>query len=420
MSAQPVSAPQAKSSQTNVSQIIIAPLCLLENRVVPFATLASNGKIALIAIDQINSLVVAKKQQQKVCGGFMNVTHAWQAYHPKNLSTKNKATVFLKKYTNDKKTILATANNQKSIYVLQYPKQVNHLMNQINPQQMWDNLYQLTAIPNRFAFKWIPNEDGKKTNEWIENQLNILIKNSSRTDVSMYTIPTYYVNTITKQTELAPQSSVILKIGNSLAPGVVVGTHMDDVVWELPILPTIMPGADDDGTGTVTALELARVLLASSMTFKKPIYIIWYAAEELGLLGSQNVVEDFQKKQISVAAVLQLDMTGYAPNNDLTMWLIDDYVDNDLTLYLAKLITTYVKQPVAYTQCGYACSDHATWTSQGYVAVMPYESTFTEENPFIHTKEDTMDKLSLAHMTDYAKLAIAFSVELAEPIAASE
>ncbi len=32
-----------------------------------------------------------------------------------------------------------------------------------------------------------------------------------------------------------------------------------------------------------------------------------------------------------------------------------------------------------------------------------------------HTNQDTLDKVSLAHMTDYLKLATAFIVELAEP-----
>lgn len=40
-------------------------------------------------------------------------------------------------------------------------------------------------------------------------------------------------------------------------------------------------------------------------------------------------------------------------------------------------------------------------------------------NPFVHSPWDTLDKLSLTHMTDYAKLAIAFAVELGEPMSTS-
>lgn len=43
------------------------------------------------------------------------------------------------------------------------------------------------------------------------------------------------------------------------------------------------------------------------------------------------------------------------------------------------------------------------------------EMTFGHYNYNLHSKNDTVDKLSLTHMTSYEKLAIAFAVELAEP-----
>ena len=142
---------------------------------------------------------------------------------------------------------------------------------------------------------------------------------------------------------------------------------------------------------------------------------MWYSAEEEGLIGSQQVVSVFKKQRIPVEAVIHFDMTGYAKNNDPTLWLIKDYVDANLTNYLEQLITTYVKQPVQYTRCGYACSDHASWTQEGYAAAMPFEASFGNDNPYIHTSNDTIDHLSVTHMTDFAKLGVAFAVELAQP-----
>jgi leucyl aminopeptidase len=175
------------------------------------------------------------------------------------------------------------------------------------------------------------------------------------------------------------------------------------------------PGADDDGSGSVTVMETANTILASDLTFKKPLYFMWYAAEEEGLVGSGYVVSEFKKKHIPVDAVLHFDLTGYAYQNESTMWLIDDYVNKNLVNFLDKLITTYVKQPVKHTQCGYACSDHATWTKNGYAAAIPAEAAYENTNPSIHSTNDSMDKLSLSHMSDYLKLATAFAVELAEP-----
>ena len=69
--------------------------------------------------------------------------------------------------------------------------------------------------------------------------------------------------------------------------------------------------------------------------------------------------------------------------------------------------------PVDYSSCGYGCSDHASWTKAGVPAAFPCESNFDEHNPYIHSASDTMSLLSLEHMTNFAKLAVAFAIELA-------
>jgi leucyl aminopeptidase len=161
-------------------------------------------------------------------------------------------------------------------------------------------------------------------------------------------------------------------------------------------------------------MEMARVLLSSNATFKRSIYIIWYAAEERGLVGSQYVVEHFMKHKIPVKAAIQFDMTGYRVEaDDPTMWVFTDYTDKGLSNYVAKLIDTYVHVPVDYSSCGYGCSDHASWDEQGIPAAFPCESNFDEHNPYIHSSADTMEKLSLEHMTNFSKLAVAFAIELA-------
>lgn len=58
----------------------------------------------------------------------------------------------------------------------------------------------------------------------------------------------------------------------------------------------------------MTVMESARTIIGSGTTFKHPVYFIWYSAEELGLLGSQQVVARFQEENIPVAAVMHFDM----------------------------------------------------------------------------------------------------------------
>jgi leucyl aminopeptidase len=237
----------------------------------------------------------------------------------------------------------------------------------------------------------------------MKTQVETMAKTYGRQDVHVY-----FVNTGSSY----KQPSVIAKIGDSNEAGIVVSGHLDT----LKKRSSNMPGADDDGSGSVTVLEATRTILASNLQFKKPIYMIWYAAEEEGLVGSQYVVSDFKKQSLPVAGVLHFDMTGYTPKNDPTMWVMDDYTNKDLTSYLATLITTYVKAPVKHTNCGYACSDHATWTEQGYSASIATEAEFGKYDPYLHTPQDTMSLLSLNHMANFARLATAFAIELAEPV----
>lgn len=380
----------AHAGVTDMDSIIVAPTCLLKNVKVNYQVLSVNDDLVLAQIKEKDKpLFIKAKQQQrkKFCGGFMDVTQDYQTV------LANPAH-YLQSFN------LASLRTHKKAgpYQIQYEKEVQQALLQLNPQEMWSNLTTLTASNDRYA----NSENGVQAAHWLKQQAENLAKTYNRKDVSVYLVSTGRYQ----------QPSVVVKVGNADAPGVVIGAHMDTTSGRV----YNKPGADDDGTGTVTVLETMRTLLANGLEFQKPLYFIWYAAEEEGLVGSGYVVADFKRKNIRVDAVIHFDMTGFVYQNDDALWLIRDYVDLDLSNYLETLINTYVKKPVKYTRCGYACSDHASWTQKGYIAAMPAETAFENTNPSMHTSRDTMDKLSLVHMTDYAKLAIAFAIELAKPI----
>lgn len=370
--------------------IIVAPHCLIENSALHFKNLASSKNLALISLNEkeIQILIDKKNSRQKSCGGFMDVTGNWFA----NTVT---AQDFLQQYEMKKPQTL-----QKKEYSIQYPTEVKQLIGQLNPMHIWNRVVHFANYPDRYA----NSNNGFKAAAEIKAEMLELAKNTGHTDdVTAYFVPT---GTFYKQ------PSVVVKFGNSNEPGIVIGGHMDT----LSSVFSVKPGADDDASGSTTVLATAYTLLSSGMHFKKPIYFVWYSAEELGLIGSQYVVEDFKTKQIPVSEVIQFDMTGYRYQNDPTMWLMDDYVDPDLTAYVEKLIKTYVNMPVKHDQCGYACSDHATWNVNGFSSAMPFEAGFGTDNPYIHTSNDTVEKLSLDHMLNFAKLGIAIATELAEPV----
>ncbi|HTT67127.1 MAG TPA: M28 family peptidase [Gemmatimonadales bacterium] len=81
-------------------------------------------------------------------------------------------------------------------------------------------------------------------------------------------------------------------------------------------LDSIYNGADDDGSGTVALVELARVL-ASGPRPKRSILFISHAAEERGLQGSRWFTDHPTVPRDSIVAELDMDMVGRGGATDL-------------------------------------------------------------------------------------------------------
>ena len=380
----------------NATRIVIAPTCLLSSvQNASLTHLATHDQYQLIKTNKkgIHALMKASHPHQAACGKFIDVTHDWQAVSH-DISDKKQTNDFLINHFNQKHMALAS---HETIYKIKYQKEVNAALQLLNPQRMWNDLGFLTSYQDRYA----DSATGIEATQWVAKEVEDLAASYGRQDVTIYTI----------KTNGYEQPSVIAKIGNSNAPGIVVGAHVDTLSGQF----SKKPGADDDGSGSVTVLELARTILSNDMHFNKPVYLMWYAAEEEGLVGSRNVVAEFQRKQIPIDAVLHFDMTGYDPQKQLKMWLMDDNVNPGLESFVGDLIKEYVHRSIGVTRCGYGCSDHASWNQKGIPAAIAAEASMAGSNPDMHSSRDTRDKLSLEHMTDYAKLALAFTIELAEP-----
>ncbi len=278
-------------------------------------------------------------------------------------------------------------------YDIKHQGTVNAALNQVVPKNIWQTLTHLTSYPNRSATK----DTGVDTANWLKATFEKMTRDYGRTDTDAYFVKTGWYK----------QPSLVTVIGKNIkAPAVVIGAHMDTP-------DGVMPGADD-GSGSATIMETARVLLSSKIKFNRPIYIIWYAAGTRNLAGSQYVAQYFQEKSIPVKAVAQFDMTGYRANpEDPTMWVFTDLTDKSLSNFIAKLIINYIHVPLDYSRCNYECSDHATWTAEGIAAAFSSESNMENRDPYIGTSSDTMDLMNLEHMTNFSKLALSFAIELA-------
>jgi hypothetical protein len=83
-----------------------------------------------------------------------------------------------------------------------------------------------------------------------------------------------------------------------------------------PRADSISNGADDDGSGTVTVLEIAERVAGLSRKPKRSILFVWHTGEEKGLLGSRYFADHATVPRDSIVAQLNIDMVGRGDADD--------------------------------------------------------------------------------------------------------
>lgn len=285
---------------------------------------------------------------------------------------------------------------------------ISPLLEDLEKQNMIDHLTTFTAFHTRYY----KSDYGRQSSEWLQAQVHKVLSKSGAIK---------HGATVKPFEHPWGQNSIIATIPGKSNKTVVIGAHQDSINLFLPSI-FAAPGADDDGSGTVTILEALRVLLTDKSIVAgnatNTIEFHWYSAEEGGLLGSQAIFANYEKSGRDVKAMLQQDMTGYthgtkAAGEPESVGVITDFVDPGLTAFIKKVITSYCTIPFIETKCGYACSDHASASKAGYPSAFVIESDFQYSDKKIHTTSDTMDLLDFDHMLQHAKLTLGLAYELA-------
>jgi hypothetical protein len=115
------------------------------------------------------------------------------------------------------------------------------------------------------------------------------------------------------------------------------------------------PAADDNGSGTVDLLELARII--KDHQFERTIVLLFSTGEEQGTLGVTAFFKHLSQLELShIKFAIDVDMVGFDDNGDRVMelWHGDDPASVALTQMMSDTIRAYQLQldPRLTTGCG--------------------------------------------------------------------
>jgi hypothetical protein len=91
---------------------------------------------------------------------------------------------------------------------------------------------------------------------------------------------------------------------------VALGAHYDHIGLSTSGPDRINNGADDDGSGTVTLLNIAEALVRGNVKTRRSWLFVWHCGEEKGLWGSRYFVEHPTVPLDKIVVQLNVDMIG--------------------------------------------------------------------------------------------------------------
>ncbi len=186
---------------------------------------------------------------------------------------------------------------------------------------------------------------------------------------------------------------------------IVIGAHIDSAGPDIP-------GANDDGSGSATVIELARVLVQRKN--ESTLVFALFGGEEQGLIGSRHLVQNFPLIDRAVLTplmglMLQVDMANgsdwLAPLIDIRthsapQWLVKAAYEEFFSLGYSGL--SYPTHFFSLTNTlGAIRSDHMPFLEKNIPAI-----DFTSDvNDPIHTPEDSFENFTLAGLKRSGDLA---------------
>jgi Peptidase family M28 len=195
-------------------------------------------------------------------------------------------------------------------------------------------------------------------------------------------------------------------------PGKVTPGHEEDRIWN---------GADDDGSGTVALMALARAF-AEGPKPKRSLLFVWHAGEENGLYGSRYFADYPSVPIEKIVAQLNIDMVGRNRDDKAseanTVYLVGSdrisselhQINRDANRALPQPLTlNYEMNDPGDLEQIYTRSDHYSYASKG----IPIIFFTTGLHADYHANTDEISKIEFPKLARIAQLVYETGMRLA-------
>lgn len=190
----------------------------------------------------------------------------------------------------------------------------------------------------------------------------------------------------------------------------VVGAHYDAVAFstQTSVYETA-PGADDNASGVSAIMEIARLYHLHKIVPTKTLRLELYAAEEIGLMGSNIAIERSANKLTEhIIGMLCMDMIGHKFDSlgSDNLKLIEYDNSQDLTNFCEQTAIQYTTIIPNITSVMHEYSDSYPYYQWGRKAIFLHEQDF---HPFYHTPQDLSSTLDYNYLSKVAQLAFSIT-----------
>lgn len=220
---------------------------------------------------------------------------------------------------NKKILLVCLAIYSQSVFaqtIINRDPELSQMISEISSDSLEHHVRSLAAFNTRHTLSTDEKNGMPAAQQYVLSKFNSFAKSSGgrmSAEIEKFTIPGDKRRVI----EDSPGANVIATLKGTNPDDdriFIISGHMDSRRKDVMNSKDSAPGANDDGSGTATVIELARIMAAHEFT--ATIIFVAYTGEEQGLKGSTYLADKAVKENWRVAAVLNNDIVGNSSSSE--------------------------------------------------------------------------------------------------------